>query len=45
MAAPFVMLGVLLLLSSGVAVRSPEERKETGEARRSRVRLRRKSDI
>ncbi|WP_037677385.1 MFS transporter, partial [Streptomyces afghaniensis] len=29
-AAPFVMLGVLLLLSSGVAVRSPEERKETG---------------
>ncbi|WP_086563174.1 MFS transporter [Streptomyces africanus] len=44
-AAPFVMLGVLLLLSSGVAVRSPGERKDTGEARRPRVRLRRKSDI
>ncbi|MFH8661362.1 MFS transporter [Streptomyces afghaniensis] len=44
-AAPFVMLGVLLLLSSGVAVRSPAERKDTGEARRPRARLRRKSDI
>ncbi|MGA5138073.1 MFS transporter [Streptomyces azureus] len=58
-AAPFVMLGVLLLLSSGVAVRSRGEPGAageaegesgkagdgSGEARRSRVRLRRKSDI
>jgi MFS family permease len=47
-AAPFVMLGVLLLLSSGVAVRSrgePGAEGESGEVRRSRVRLRRKSDI
>ncbi|MER7406785.1 MFS transporter [Streptomyces sp. NPDC000070] len=47
-AAPFVMLGVLLLLSSGVAVRSrgePSAEGESGEVRRSRVRLRRKSDI
>ncbi|CAM5416522.1 MFS family permease OS=Streptomyces violarus OX=67380 GN=FHS41_006423 PE=4 SV=1 [Streptomyces violarus] len=44
-AAPFVTLGVLLLLSSGVAVRSPREPKDTDEARRPRARLRRKSDI
>jgi MFS family permease len=51
-AAPFVMLGVLLLLSSGVAVRSPREPEEAvGEASdvrrglRRGVSLRRKSDI
>ncbi|MFF9810380.1 MFS transporter [Streptomyces coeruleorubidus] len=48
-AAPFVMLGVLLLLSSGVAVRSRGEpdgaaEEGAGDARRPRVRLRRKSD-
>ncbi|AXE84787.1 MFS transporter [Streptomyces sp. Go-475] len=52
-AAPFVMLGVLLLVSAGVAVRSPREPEGTdGEkaqgvprARRRGVALRRKSDI
>ncbi|MEU2750868.1 MFS transporter [Streptomyces collinus] len=53
-AAPFVMLGVLLLLSSGVAVRSrrgPGEPEADGDVRgarrgfRCRVPLRRKSDI
>ncbi len=48
-AAPFVMLGVLLLLSSGVAVRSPREPEEAGgahtEPRRNGMPLRRKSDI
>ncbi|MFD8154644.1 MFS transporter [Streptomyces sp. NPDC059720] len=54
-AAPFVMLGVLLLLSSGVAVRSPKEPRgeadgevggsgERGSRRRG-VPLRRQSDI
>ncbi|GGW58202.1 MFS transporter [Streptomyces caelestis] len=49
-AAPFVMLGALLLLSSGVAVRSRGEpggavEEGAGDARRPRVRLRRKSDM
>ncbi|MEU9574179.1 MFS transporter [Streptomyces massasporeus] len=51
-AAPFVMLGVLLLLSSGVAVRPPREPEEAdgevSEVRRGLrggVSLRRKSDI
>jgi MFS family permease len=48
-AAPFVMLGVLLLLSSGVAVRSPREPDEAGgedpEPRRNGMPLGRKSDI
>ncbi|MFI0811781.1 MFS transporter [Streptomyces echinatus] len=48
-AAPFVMLGALLLVSSGVALRSPGSPGEaagrvTGEGRR-RPRLRRTSDI
>ncbi|MCD7441836.1 MFS transporter [Streptomyces lincolnensis] len=47
-AAPFVMLGALLLLSSGVALRSPARSAgDTGEApepRRSGVALSRKSD-
>ncbi|GGN90225.1 MFS transporter [Streptomyces albiflavescens] len=45
-AAPFVMLGVLLLISSGIALRSPEKSaRVSGEAPRVRVPLRRKSDI
>ncbi|MGW0614856.1 MFS transporter [Streptomyces sp. NPDC002788] len=51
-AAPFVMLGGLLLLSCGAAVRSPREPEGAGEegrearrARRRGVPLRRKSDI
>ncbi|MGX5208732.1 MFS transporter [Streptomyces violaceus] len=48
-AAPFVMLGVLLLMSSGVAVRSPREPDEAGgedpEPRRNGMPLGRKSDI
>ncbi|MFC9129571.1 MFS transporter [Streptomyces sp. NPDC057099] len=48
-AAPFVMLGVLLLLSAGVAVRSPREPEEVGgedsESRRNGMPLGRKSDI
>ncbi|WP_406167028.1 MFS transporter [Streptomyces sp. NBC_00996] len=45
-AAPFVMLGALLLLSSGIALRSPEKPARVGgEAPRARVPLRRKSDI
>ncbi|MFF3335971.1 MFS transporter [Streptomyces sp. NPDC002888] len=51
-AAPFVMLGALLLLSSGIALRSPEKPAEAedgsvgaGRGRRSRPPLRRKSDI
>ncbi|MFH9662812.1 MFS transporter [Streptomyces sp. NPDC017248] len=48
-AAPFVLLGVLLLVSSGVALRTPEPRRETagrvaGERRRG-SRLGRTSDI
>lgn len=46
-AAPFVMLGALLLVSSGIALRSPAEPEGagSGEPARSRVPLRRKSDI
>jgi MFS family permease len=48
-AAPFVMLGALLLLSSGIALRSPgrtgEGRTPPGGARRSGAALGRKSDI
>ncbi len=52
-AAPFVMLGVLLLVSSGVALRSPGEPEGAGgekaqgvpRARRRGVALRRRSDI
>ncbi|MEU9284800.1 MFS transporter [Streptomyces sp. NPDC048275] len=45
-AAPFVMLGALLLLSSGTALRSPTKpTPDRGEPLRPRVPLRRKSDI
>ncbi|MFJ9864822.1 MFS transporter [Streptomyces sp. NPDC101165] len=47
-AAPFVMLGALLLLSSGVALRSPGRPEGPGRAERERPRrslLRRTSDI
>ncbi|WP_217238853.1 MFS transporter [Streptomyces sp. AC555_RSS877] len=48
-AAPFVMLGALLLLSSGVALRSPArpagERASDSEPRRSQVALDRKRDV
>ncbi len=48
-AAPFVMLGALLLLSSGVALRSPArpagERAPDSEPRRSQVALDRKRDV
>ncbi|MCX4992008.1 MULTISPECIES: MFS transporter [unclassified Streptomyces] len=44
-AAPFVMLGALLLLSSGIAVKSPAEPERARDRpRRPRVPLRRKSD-
>ncbi|RRR68115.1 MFS transporter [Streptomyces sp. RP5T] len=47
-AAPFVMLGTLLLVSAGVALRSPERSEEAGPAVGKRLRrpgLRRTSDI
>ncbi|CAM5654743.1 MFS transporter [Streptomyces canus] len=47
-AAPFVMLGTLLLLSAGVALRSPERSEKTGPdagKRPKRPGLRRTSDI
>ncbi|MFC7261956.1 MFS transporter [Streptomyces lutosisoli] len=45
-AAPFVMLGALLLVSSATALRSPERpARVPDEGARPRVRLRRKSDI
>jgi MFS family permease len=50
-AAPFVMLGALLLLSSAVALRAPGDRREEGEAgaaargRRAGPPLRRSSDV
>lgn len=47
-AAPFAMLGVLLLLSAGVAVRTPKRPEGPGEAARERPKgsgLRRTSDI
>ncbi|MFD9330627.1 MFS transporter [Streptomyces sp. NPDC060065] len=46
-AAPFVMLGALLLVSSGIALRSPAKPEAAGggEPVRSRAPLRRKSDI
>ena len=44
-AAPFVMLGALLLLSSGIALRSPAKPEPVrDEPRRPGVSLRRKSD-
>ncbi|MFJ2830937.1 MFS transporter [Streptomyces sp. NPDC087263] len=46
-AAPFVMLGALLLVSSGIALRSPAKpgTAAPGEPSRRRVPVRRKSDI